>query len=350
MLYQKENPHGGDKYGKQVKYDFSVNVNPLGVPKHVQDAILSALPRLAEYPDPHCRALVSALSRHEQVLPEEIICGNGASELIYAYCRAARPKRALLARPTFSGYETALETVGCQVFGYGLKRENDFALDGGILEMAKEIMPDAVFLCNPNNPTGRLIAPELLEEILRFCSEHGVRLFVDECFLDLTDSGESLAPRLRENPCLFLLKSFTKSFALAGLRLGYALCADGALMKRAAETTGPWNVSVLAQAAGIAALDDGAELERTRKFLSRERARLFHALSQLCAYVCPTDANFLLFEDGPGLCEAMLRCRILIRDCGNFAGLDGNWYRAAVLDKRANSELIRVMRQLHERG
>lgn len=350
MLYQRENPHGGDVYGKRIRYDFSVSVNPLGAPRCVRRALRNSLSHLAQYPDPYCRDLISALSLREKVAPEEILCGNGASELIYAYCRAAHPKRTLIVRPAFAGYEAALRAVGCEVSGYTLKKETDFVLDDGLLECAEQTRPDAVFLCSPNNPTGRLIDPERLRAVLRFCGERGIRLFVDECFSDLADAGNALTPLLSENPHLFLLRSFTKSFALAGLRLGYGLCADKELLARAAETTGPWNVSVPAQMAGVAALRDEESLEKARTAIRRERARLYEALSQRCSYVCPSDANFLLFQEKPGLYEALLRRGILVRACGNFPGLDETWYRAAVLDRKANSALIHELRRFHEEG
>ena len=228
MLYGVKNPHGGDRYGDGIALDFSANVSPLGTPKCVTEAIERGLPELYRYPDPYCRALVQAIARYEGVPGEFILCGNGASELIYAYCEAVRPGRAMELAPTFSEYSLALQRRGCGVVRFALSQEEKFDLQERFLARLAREKIDALFLCNPNNPTGRLIAGGLLEKILRVCRENNIALFVDECFLSLSDGGTDLTPFLREFPQLFVLKAFTKSFGMAGLRLerGWGLAAE----------------------------------------------------------------------------------------------------------------------------
>ena len=184
MLYQTENRHGGDIYGG-IALDFSANVSPLGTPRSVTDAIERALPELYRYPDPYCRTLVQTISEYEGVPKNFVLCGNGASELIYAYCGAVRPKRAMELAPTFSEYSLALRRTGCEIVRFALKQEENFDLGENFLPILAREKIDALFLCNPNNPTGRLIADDLLEEILRICREKNIALFVDECFLSL---------------------------------------------------------------------------------------------------------------------------------------------------------------------
>lgn len=261
MLYQTENRHGGDIYGGGIALDFSANVSPLGTPRSVTDAIERALPELYRYPDPYCRTLVQTISEYEGVPKDFVLCGNGASELIYAYCGAVRPKRAMELAPTFSEYSLALRRTGCEVVRFALKQEENFDLRENFLPILAREKIDALFLCNPNNPTGRLIADDLLEEILRICREKNIALFVDECFLSLSDGGVDLTPSLSDFPQLFILKAFTKSFGMAGLRLGYGLSADEALLRKMSAAVPPWNVSTLAQAAGVAALGDAEFLE-----------------------------------------------------------------------------------------
>ena len=202
------------------------------------------LPELYRYPDPYCRALVQAIARYEGVPGEFILCGNGASELIYAYCEAVRPGRAMELAPTFSEYSLALQRRGCGVVRFALSQEEKFDLQERFLARLAREKIDALFLCNPNNPTGRLIAGGLLEKILRVCRENNIALFVDECFLSLSDGGTDLTPFLREFPQLFVLKAFTKSFGMAGLRLGYGLSADGALLRKMSAAVPPWNCVV----------------------------------------------------------------------------------------------------------
>ena len=243
MLYQTKNPHGGDIYGENIELDFSANTNPFGTPKGILKAVEEALPQMHRYPDPYCRKLIQAISNFEGVPESFILCGNGAADLIYAYCEAVRPRKAVELAPTFSEYALGLERVGCEMVRYTLCQENFFALDHDFLTFLEEEKPDAVFLCNPNNPTGQLIAPHLLQKILQFCAQHKIRLFLDECFLDLTDSGQSMKEYLSEFKNLFLLKAFTKSYGMAGIRLGYCLCSDAALLERMSRAVQPWNVS-----------------------------------------------------------------------------------------------------------
>lgn len=346
MLYDTKNPHGGDVYAGNVRLDFSANTNPFGTPESVREAIVRALPEVHRYPDPYCRALRAAIAAAEGVPEEYILCGSGAAELIYAFAGAVRPRRAAELAPTFAEYSLALAHTGCTVARYALSEENGFAPDGGILAFLRETKPDVLYFCNPNNPTGRLAESALLEEILTLCEELGGRLFVDECFLDLTDGGESLKPFLARHPRLFILKAFTKSYGMAGVRLGYGLCADAALLHDMSETVPPWNVSTLAQAAGVAALGETDFLEKTRALVREERAWLREQLAALGFRVIPSDANYLLFRAAPGL-DAALRSRgILIRSCENYAGLCPGWYRIAVRTRAENEALIRAIREV----
>ena len=349
MLYQTENRHGGDIYGG-IALDFSANVSPLGTPRSVTDAIERALPELYRYPDPYCRTLVQTISEYEGVPENFVLCGNGASELIYAYCGAVRPKRAMELAPTFSEYSLALRRTGCEVVRFALKQEENFDLRENFLPILAREKIDALFLCNPNNPTGRLIADDLLEKILRICREKNIALFVDECFLSLSDGGVDLTPSLSDFPQLFILKAFTKSFGMAGLRLGYGLSADEALLRKMSAAVPPWNVSTLAQAAGVAALGDAEFLERNRAVIRAERPRLEERLRELGFWVCPSQANYILFRGEAGLADRLRERGAAIRDCANFEGLGPGWYRAAVRLREENDALLDAMRRAREDG
>ena len=348
MLYQTENPHGGDLYGRPVLLDFSANTNPLGTPPAVRQAVVESSQFLNQYPDPYCRKLVAALSDFEQVPTSYILCGCGAAELIFSFCAAVKPRRALELAPTFSEYSTALTAMGSAVDRYPLAEENGFALTEEFLPFLRSGQWDALFLCNPNNPTGQTIPHALLEEILDLCQQRHVRLFVDECFLDLTDGGRdlSLKNQLKDHPELFILKAFTKSYGMAGLRLGYCLSGDEALLRAMGRTVQPWNVSLPAQAAGVAALGETAFLERARGLVLRERAYLRRGLEKLGLYVCPSQANYLLFSAPAPLLQPLLERGILIRDCANYPGLGPGWYRAAVKRRRENQALLAALREL----
>ena len=354
MLYHTTNPHGGDVYDRKIQLDFSANTNPYGTPQAVLDAMSAVLTRVHQYPDPYCRELVDAISEFEGVPKDWILCGSGAAELIYSYCEALHPRRAMELAPTFSEYALALERVGCRVERYSLKKENHFSLTEEFLPVLARIRPDVLFLCNPNNPTGQVIGLPLLEKILNLCHRQGTALFVDECFLDLSDDGVSLKARLGEHPKLFLLKAFTKIYAMAGIRLGYGLFGSGKMAARVQEAGQSWSVSGPAQTAGIAALTvDGYE-EKTVSVIERERIYLDEELRAMGLRCYPAEADFLLFcvlwdteegYKGRGLAERLLEKGTAIRSCENYEGLRRGYYRIAVKNHEENALLLEQIKE-----
>ena len=343
MLYQMENQHGGDVYGGGITLDFSANTNPLGTPPGVLDAVCRALPQLHRYPDPYCRRLVQAIATHEQVPASYVLCGNGAADLIYAYCAALRPWTAVEPEPTFAEYGLGLAQVGCRVTPYFLHQAENFDVDEGFLPFLEEKKPEAVFLCTPNNPTGRLLPLPLLEWILQGCAAWGARVFLDECFLDLTEAGVSAKALLAAHPELLILKAFTKSYGMAGIRLGYCLCADSALLHRMAAASPPWNVSTPAQSAGVAALAERDFLQRTLSLVRTERRWLTDNLTALGFWVCPSQANYLLFRAPEALGNALRQKGAVLRSCGNYPGLSACWYRTAVRTEQENRQLLALL-------
>ena len=195
----KQLTHGGDWAGYRAEFgrdplDFSANVSPLGLPEGVAKAITAALATADRYPDPLCRALREKLAVAEGVPAEWLLCGNGAADLIFRLALAAKPRTALVTAPTFAEYATALETAGCTVERHLLREENDFAVTKDLLN-AVHPGTNMVFLCQPNNPTGQLAEPALVEALLRRCEAVGAVLAVDECFLDFLPEGEGLSAK-----------------------------------------------------------------------------------------------------------------------------------------------------------
>ena len=343
MLYNANNPHGGDVYGGDVKLDFSANTNPFGAPPGVAAAIEGVLSELHRYPDPYCRGLVSAISGHEGVPKGSVLCGAGAAELIYSYCEAVRPRKAMELAPTFSEYSAALLRTGCEVVRHTLREEDGFLVTETVMDSLERERPEVLFLCDPNNPTGRLIPNGLKEEMLLFCKENGISVFADECFMDLS-RGKSLVPELGRYPRLTVLKAFTKSFGMAGIRLGYVVSADAELLSSMSRAVQPWNVSTPAQAAGIAALGETGFVEKTRLLMERERPRLIHGLEELGLMVFGSDTNFILFRGGASLGQALKERGIALRDCSNYPGLCKGFYRTAVRLPEENDMLIEAIR------
>lgn len=343
--------HGGDWAGYSEEYgaqplDFSANVSPLGVPDGVKRAIAAAAETADRYPDPLCRSLCRKLAVHEQVPEQYVLCGNGAADLIFRAVLAKKPKKALLPAPAFAEYEAALTACGCQVQFYFLREENDFRLDDGFLEA---IVPgiDMVFLCEPNNPTGISSPREFLLRVVERCARCGALLMLDECFGDFLEEPDkhTLKGSLSAYPNLVILKAFTKLYAMAGVRLGYALCADGKLMEEMREAGQPWAVSSLAQAAGEAALDETAYVQSVRQMVLRERPWMIEQLNNLGLRVVPGEANYLLFCCPVPLIQPLRQRGILLRSCSNYHGLNENWYRTAV---RTHEENIRLIQALEE--
>ena len=345
MLYQTENPHGGETYETPWVIDFSANINPLGTPESVKQAVAASLDSISRYPDPYCRALTKAIAHYEGVPQGQILCGNGAAELIFSLCQGLKPKKALLPVPSFSEYRAALESVGCKTVYYYLSEDKDFRLDEAFLPVLEGFDGELLMLCNPNNPTGLVTEPPLMEKILDICGEKGIFLFVDECFLDLTEGGSSLKNRL-EREDLLLLKAFTKSFGMPGLRLGYCLSGNAALLKRMGSLNQAWNVSAPAQLAGVAALKETDFLNRAKEIIHSHRPQMIAALKGLGLRVIPSQTNFILFYSEKELRRPLLERGFQIRDCGNYPGLKQGWYRIAVKLPEENRGLLANLEEI----
>ena len=350
MLYQTANPHGGDIYSKKITLDFSASVNPYGTPPSVLDAVKTSLTKIGNYPDPGCKELIRSIGTYENVPPEFILCGNGAAELIYAFCLSEKPQKALIPIPAFSEYENALYPSGCGIIHHRMSPSMDFRPDDSILEQIPETEPDTIFLCNPGNPSGSLIDFDLLVKITELCSKLHIRLFIDECFLELTGNSQSLVPLLADHPEIFILKSLTKTYAIPGVRIGYGLSSDTDLLERISRVVQPWNVSLIAQEAGIAALKEKDYLKNSVERICQEREWLINELLTFGFFVCHSDVNYLLFNAPEGLDADLLKKGIAIRNCSNFHGLDTGWYRTAVRTHDENEILIRTIREIVQGG
>ena len=349
----KQLVHGGDWMGYRERFgrdalDFSANVSPLGLPEGVAQAIRETLVEADRYPDPLCRTLRAALSRAEGVPPEQILCGNGAADLIFRLVWAAKPRRALVTAPTFAEYAAALDTAGCEVKRFFLGEAEDFAVTDALVDAVDE-STDMVFLCQPNNPTGQLAAPGLVEKLLRRCEACGAILAVDECFLDfLPDHALHTAKGLLGEGNLVILKAFTKLYGMAGVRLGYALSADTALLEQMQACGQPWGVSSLAQAAGLAALEETAYVEKVRALIAEQRPRLTAGLRALGLRVLDGRTNYLLFQAPETLGETLRQRGAVLRSCANYPGLGPGWYRTAVRTGPENEQLLKLLAEVLE--
>lgn len=326
--------------------DFSASINPLGMAPGVRDALAGCVERLLHYPDKGATELKESLAAYHGVRPEEIAVANGSTELIHLLPRIFGGKRALIVAPAFAEYALALARSGWQTDYLTLAGVDNFALNLKELKVKLAGGYDMLFVCNPGNPTGALIPKAQIESVVELCRDSGTFLVLDEAFIDFCEE-ESAKHLIRRSDCAVLLRSMTKFFAIPGLRLGYAI-ASARTIEAIASLQDPWSVNTAAQVAGMASLADADYVRRTREYINRERVRLAADLVAIAGLkVFPARANYLLVEiTKGGLTAAELRARLvqkglLIRDCGNFQGLDGRFFRVAVRLREENDQLLR---------
>ena len=340
--------HGGDIYRNQIRLDFSVNTNPLGMPDPVKEALHQAVEEAENYPDIRAQALGAAVAEQLQVRKEQLVFGNGASELFRAVLHAIKPSKILIPVPSFLGYEEAAKAIDCEVIFYEMKKEENFCLTDRILDVLDENI-SLVFLANPNNPVGNLVEPELIFQIAEKCRQCDITLVLDECFMELTGKEQtySFLKRLDEFPNVVVIRAFTKLYAIPGVRLGYLVCEQN-LAEKIRLQLPEWNLSVFAQRAGVAAIKEQEYIVRAVVCIQTQRQFLLEELQAAGCSVFDSDADYLLFYSEMPLYELFLQRGILIRDCSNFRGLQRGYYRIAVKSEEQNRMFAEVLREIHE--
>ena len=338
--------HGGDVYSRDIKYDFSANINPLGMPENAKKALIDNLTELEKYPDINCRKLKNSLSEFEKTAAEYIVCGNGAADLIYKIVQVLTPKKALVISPTFSEYERALNSYSCAAENYSLDENKEFLLCSDILNKINNY--DIVFICNPNNPVGNIFDKELMTAIVRKCNEKNTYIVVDECFMGFADKNEqySLTNMCSRFPKLIVLKAFTKIFAVPGLRLGYMISGNLELCEKVESCGQCWSVSAAAQIVGAALSKENEYLEKTIEYVKKERAFLTESIRSFDIKVYPSVTNFLLVKSVMPLDKQLLKYSIAVRSCGDFKGLGEEFFRIAVRTHCENIILINSIKSI----
>ena len=339
--------HGGNIYQKSGIHDFSANINPLGMPDSVRDAIIHSVEKCVHYPDPDCTALIQKISEFERFPVDRIVCGNGAADLIYRIAYAFKPRHALICAPTFSEYAFALQSTGCLISEYMLDSARGFRLDEQILPMITNDT-DMMILCTPNNPTGQRIAPDLLKQISECCYQNHTILVCDECFLRFSENAEAYSLQQCFHEYCIILNAFTKLYAMPGLRLGYALCGSlqNAVLLR--QTGQCWSVSVPAQDAGMAALGEKDWIANTVHYVHTERKYLEKKLRSLGIFAYESSANFMLITAPENFADEMEKHGILVRRCDDFHNLDSGHFRIAVRTHTENAALISAINEVYQ--
>ncbi|MFH1305998.1 MAG: threonine-phosphate decarboxylase CobD [Candidatus Omnitrophota bacterium] len=340
--------HGGNirevaRERREGMIDFSANINPLGLARGAKEAVFRNLDRVLCYPDPRGRDVIKKVAARWKIDERNILLGNGSAELIYLIMAAYRPKTTIIVVPTFSEYERAAVSVKSSVRFLRLKEEKGFGLD-----LSHPAPAEITFLCNPNNPTGNLIlengrVPEILS---------GGLLVIDEAFMDFlpNEDEHTLIRKAVENRKMIVLRTFTKIFAVPGLRIGY-LVAHRDVVSELERHQAPWNTNSLAQVAVERSMDDKEYIKRTHELIEGERKFLFAQLAKIRGLrPYPSSANFILMKiENEGMTsgklkDALIKKGILIRDCSNFRYLGDKFVRIAVRSHEENVKLINALR------
>ena len=349
--------HGGDIYTKrrtntELILDFSANINPFGMPDSVKNAIIDNIESYTNYPDPLCRELRKSLAIHENINVSNIICGNGAADIIFKITLALKPKKALVIAPTFAEYEEAINLVNGEINYYNLKEETHFSIEADILNYITTDL-DIMFICNPNNPTGIPMKKEDMFNILAKCKKNNVNLVVDECFIDfLIDEEEySVSSYLAQYNNLIILKAFTKIYAMAGIRLGYMMCSNMDIVNKINNIGQPWSVSTVASKCGIAALKEVDYVKKTKEYIKENREYLIRKLNSLGYKVFESKTNFILFKTKhTNIKDKLEEYGILIRSCSNYRNLNEEYFRIAVKSEKNNKYFIDCLKEIERQS
>lgn len=366
MKENKIDFHGGNIYkiyrekGMKEILDYSSNINPYGLPESFKTAVLENLSVLERYPDPDYIELREEIAKVNKVELKNIIVGNGVTEIIFLYMKVLKAKKILIVSPTFGEYERAMRATldDIQVDYFKLEEVENFVPNIEKIRLELDKKYDLLVMCNPNNPTGQFVSVEIMEKILEKCTEVGTKLFVDEAFVEFVENWEekSIIKTEKDKKNLFVLRAFTKFFAIPGLRLGYGICFDDEFMTKMLEKKEPWSVNNIAELAGKVLLKDKEYIEKTNKWIKEEKKYMYENLNKIEGIKSyKTEINFILVRindeylekiNVQKLREKMLEKGILIRDAFNFMYLDDKYFRLAVKDRKNNDKVIKALKEI----
>lgn len=344
--------HGGDIYSYKEAYgvfplDYSSNINPLGIPKCIKKAIIKNIDSVINYPDTLSRNVRECISKKENIMPDYIYASAGAADVLYRLALSVKPKKTLIAQPTFLEYEHSISIIGAEVSYYSMKEGLSFSLDDGICENIKDDI-DIVYICNPNNPSGNAAKKEVVKSVIERCAETKTILVIDECFMDFVFEEERYSAKeyIEKYENIVLLKAFTKIYALPGIRLGYALSSNKCLIESLYEMGQSWALTTLSECIANAALKEKSYIDKTKIFVQQERQRLMNAIKEIGFTVCDSLTNYIMFKTELDMKTMLEKEGVLIRSCENYKTLDKTYFRIAVKDKKSNDIFIKRLRKI----
>ncbi len=363
MIKHKDHFHGSDLEAIERIYhikkedivSFSANVNPLGISYQLRSTLAQNLDAISTYPDREYTALRKCMATYAGTQPDNIIVGNGSTELISLFIQTRHPKKALILGPTYSEYEREISLGGGTTLYYPLKEENDFQMD--IEDFCRHLSDqlDLLVLCNPNNPTSTAITNRQMRRILDVCLQYGIFVMVDETYVEFApeESKITAIPLTNYYTNLIILRGTSKFFAAPGLRLGYAVTGNQDLIKSINTRKNPWTINSLAEIAGRLMFPDTEYIQQTRTLISSERDRMYQELNSWSSVkVYPASGNFILVKilredvNSHDLFEHCIRKGLMIRDCSTFPFLDNHFVRFCIMNKDQNDRLMEAFREV----
>jgi histidinol-phosphate aminotransferase len=335
-------------HSPQVEAEVRLNTNesPFPPPDAWREELLAALGDVSfhRYPDRPATELRAAVAALHGVTPEEVFCANGSNEVLQSVLLAfgGPGRRALLFEPTYALHSHISRITGTEVVEGG--RDDDFRIDPADAErLLESARPDITFLCSPNNPTGRAEPRPTVEAVLG--AAPGL-VIVDEAYGQFSP-WSALELRAPENPGLVVTRTFSKTWAMAGARLGY-LVADAGVVRACEAVVLPYHLSAQTQVAGLLALRHVPDMEARVALITEERGRLSAALTGLPVDTWPSDANFILFRprdrDADEVWRSLLEQSVLIRNCANWDGLRG-CLRVTVGTAEENDRFLNALKE-----
>lgn len=356
MLQHKDHFHGSDLekieqiYGikKDEITSFSANVNPLGISPLLRETLARHIDAICSYPDREYLSLCKCIADYVNTDYENIIMGNGSTELISLLIQIQHPKKALIIGPTYSEYEREISLGGGTCLYYPLKEEQDFALNAEHFTAQLNESIDLVVICNPNNPTSSAITRKTMRHILDVCKQNDIFVMVDETYVEFADNvGDTTSiPLTNYYNNIIILRGTAKFFAAPGLRLGYAVTGNHDLIKAINTRKNPWTINSLAVIAGELMFTDQEYIEKTRELILAERKRIYKKFAESGMFkVYPPNANFLLAKilkddiTSQDLFDRAIRRGMMIRDCSTFPFLDQKYIRFCFMMPEDNDRL-----------
>ncbi|WP_456278481.1 aminotransferase class I/II-fold pyridoxal phosphate-dependent enzyme [Bacillus sp. AK128] len=324
--------------------DFSVNVNPYEPPYDLTSLSPFFTDWLKEYPDPKSISLKKSISSFDQVRFEHLFIGNGAAHCIFLLAQLFKEQTIGVIQPTFVEYKEAAKLYGCTIKEITVTKENDWLVTNEeLLPFLEEI--DVLFLCNPNNPTGTVLGKERMEEVIQLTKATNTYLIVDEAFYDFSSVPCSIAHEVEKHAHVIVLRSLTKMYKLAGIRIGYVI-GPTSIVERLNANSPPWSVNRIAAELAEHVLSKRDYPDEIRRRTQVERERVLLELEKLGFYVSPSKVNFYLLSDMinqdnlDGLINHLLLNGVVPRHTYNFPGLDGKYIRLAVREQKSNNVLL----------